>query len=118
MPIERITAVCASKASMSRNWRVAVPGGPTLCHVLPPFVVRSTVPTLPLAHTTLSLTTESPRSRAVEPVGLSCHEKSAACPGEKAAETAAIATTSPINARRFATAREANASARTTPQFS
>ena len=36
-PIERITALLASKASMSRNCKVSVPGGPTLCHVAPPF---------------------------------------------------------------------------------
>ena len=70
-PIERITAVSLSNASMSRNWSAEVPGGPTDCQVAPLSVVRSTVPTLPLAHAALSLTAESPRSRAVEPVGVS-----------------------------------------------
>ena len=71
-----MTAVSASKASMSRNCKVAVPGGPTLCHVAPPSTVRRTVPPLPLAQTTDELTTDSPRSRALEPVGVSCQAKS------------------------------------------
>src|SRR5215211_5835485 len=55
-----MTAVLASKASMSRNCSVAVPGGPTFCQVAPAFVVRRTVPRLPLAQTTSSLTAARP----------------------------------------------------------
>ena len=35
---------------MSRNWSASVPGGPMDCQVAPLFVVRRTVPALPLAH--------------------------------------------------------------------
>jgi hypothetical protein len=70
-PIERITAFCASKASMSRNCNAEVPGGGTFCHVAPRSTVRSTVPRLPLAHATSALTAERPRNPAVEPVGVS-----------------------------------------------
>ena len=71
-PIDWITAWFASKASMSRNCRVAVPGGPTLCQVAPRSVVRRTVPRLPLAHAVVELTAERPRSLADEPVGVLC----------------------------------------------
>src|SRR3954449_939012 len=71
-PIERIRALLGPNASMSRNWSVSVPGGPTDCQVAPRSVVRRTVPTLPLAQATFALTAESPRRLAVEPVGVSC----------------------------------------------
>jgi hypothetical protein len=70
-PIERISAVLRLKASMSLNWRFSVPDGPTDSQFRPWFVVRNTVPRLPLVQTVRSLTTERPRSRAAEPVGVS-----------------------------------------------
>jgi hypothetical protein len=44
---------------------------------------------LPLVQTTRSLTTDSPRSLAAEPVGLSSHEYCRLEPDVKASETAA-----------------------------
>jgi hypothetical protein len=44
---------------------------------------------LPLVQTTRSLTTDSPRSLAVEPVGLSSHEYDPRSADVKASETAA-----------------------------
>src|SRR4051812_45732032 len=76
-PMERITACRAEVASMSRNCRVDVSGGPTDVHEAPPSVVRSTVPSVPLTHATLWLTADSPRNRALLPVGDSCHATSA-----------------------------------------
>src|SRR5829696_6639894 len=102
-----MTAVFASKASMSRNCRFCVPGGETFCQVPPPFVVRRTVPRVPLVQTTRLLTTDSPRNCAVEPVGVSCHEYSC-LPPETAIETTATATTPIRSGRRFTTVREAN----------
>ena len=57
---------------MSRNCSDSVPGGPTDCQVAPRSTVRRTVPPLPLDQAVLALTAESPRSEAVEPVGVSC----------------------------------------------
>jgi hypothetical protein len=74
LPIDWMTAWSASNASMSRNCSALVPGGPTCCHVAPPSIVLRTVPRLPLAHATFALTADRPRRRAVEPVGVSCHE--------------------------------------------
>jgi hypothetical protein len=59
---------------MSRNSKADVPGGPTDCHVRPASVVRTTVPSVPLAHAVVALTAESPRNWAAEPVGVRCQE--------------------------------------------
>src|ERR1700709_1067464 len=67
--MDSATARRASNASMSRNSRAAVPGGPTDSQVRPPLLVRSTVPWLPPAQTVLALPTERPRGRGVLPVG-------------------------------------------------
>ena len=72
----------------------------------PPFVVRRTVPTLPLAQTTRSLTTDSPRSLAVEPVGLSSQEYSRLPPDVNASDTTETATSPTRSATRLNTARK------------
>ena len=76
-PIDMITAVSASNASMSRNWRPSAPGGPTDCQEAPRFVVLNTlparaapVPCQPLTHAVCSLTAEAPRNLAVASVGV------------------------------------------------
>ena len=77
-----ITAVFASNASMSRNWRPNAPGGPTDCQEAPLLVVRSTLPSSaapapcqPLTQAVRSLTADAPRNLAVASVGVgvSCH---------------------------------------------
>src|SRR5690348_7131755 len=52
---------------MPRNSRALVPRGPTRLHERPPFTVRSTVPLLPLAHTTFELMGLIARRSAVPP---------------------------------------------------
>ena len=55
-------------ASMSRKSSFSAPGTVKLDHVVPPSVVLRTVPLVPLAQTTRSLTALTPRSRAPLPV--------------------------------------------------
>jgi hypothetical protein len=54
-------AVSRSNACTSRKSQAAVSGGATLCQVAPPSTLRSTVPLLPVAQTTLRSTTQRPR---------------------------------------------------------
>ena len=76
-------------------------GGGIVCHVLPPSIVRTIVPLLPLAHTTVSLTALMPRNRAVTPLLCSVHRG----PPEAETDTVAIAI-----ARASAPARRNDAS--------
>src|SRR5262245_6108901 len=58
------TASFALRASMSRRSRESAPGIESMRHVSPPSVVRAMRPAVPLAHTTVGLTTKSPRNSA------------------------------------------------------
>src|SRR5439155_20566466 len=52
----------------SRNWSVPAPGTCRNIHVVPPSVLRATIPPAALAHTTLSLTGLTAKNRKVVPV--------------------------------------------------
>src|SRR5262245_35630569 len=93
---------------MSRNCSVAVPGGPTDDQVEPLFTVRNTVPALPLAQAVLWSTAESPRRRAVEPVGVSCQERVLPPPEATASDVTTRAASAASRRIRFATTREPN----------
>ena len=80
-----------------------MPGGPTDCQVAPRSVVRRTVPRLPLAQATFSLTAESPRRLAVEPVGVTCHAKSSFLPDANASDVATSMETATSSEIRFST---------------
>jgi hypothetical protein len=60
----------ASNASMSRNCSAAVPGGPTELQLVPPSVVRRTVPVVPLTHAVWASMADRPRNRSLVPVGV------------------------------------------------
>jgi hypothetical protein len=72
--MERVTADLAEKAWMSRNWNsVAFSGsreGETLSHVVPPLVVRRTVPEVPETQAVLAERGERPRNCCVLFVGV------------------------------------------------
>ena len=67
-PIASTYAMSAPNASMSRKSRDSESGTATRAQVAPPSTVRTTVPLLPLAQATVSLTALTPRRRSV--VGL------------------------------------------------
>src|SRR5262245_1183711 len=58
---------------MSRKSRSRVPGIDFACQVRPPSIVRSTVPWVPLAQTTLESTTQRPRNRVLVPLTWAVH---------------------------------------------
>src|SRR5690348_12154332 len=60
-----MTAVFASKAWIPRKSSLSAAATVITDHFFPPFTVRTTVPSLPLAQITLSFTTLSPRKLAV-----------------------------------------------------
>src|SRR5690242_19761851 len=64
-PMDSRYAVFASTACTSRKSSFSAPATVPGCHVTPPSVVRRKVPPVPLAHTTLALTTLTPRRLAL-----------------------------------------------------
>src|SRR6188472_2274184 len=60
-------------ASTSRKSRLVASGTVRFCQLVPPSVVRSTVPFAPLAHATVPFTALTPRRRAVTPLCWSSH---------------------------------------------
>jgi hypothetical protein len=111
-PIDIATALFASNAEMSRNWRPAEPGGLTSCHVAPRSVVRMTTPSVgvyPLTQAVVALTAARPRKCAVVPVGVSCHEYTRGT--AEASETPTTPESATSRRIRFVTARDHNAEA-------
>jgi hypothetical protein len=70
-------ALSASKAWMSRRSILSASGTCIACQCAPS-IVRSTVPLVPLAQATVSLTTERPRSSALVPLDWACQDWAAA----------------------------------------
>ena len=90
-----------------------MPGGPTLSQVAPRLTVRRTVPRLPLVHTIRSLTADRPRSRAAEPVGVSCQSYEGAAPDANPSEVAARASAAATSGIRILTLRNLTGRGRT-----
>src|SRR5579864_4270823 len=67
-------AVYSSNARTARKSRSLAPSTFDAFQVLPPSMVRSQVPPLPLAQATFSLTAHTPRSEAVVPDSCGCHD--------------------------------------------
>src|SRR5687767_7441048 len=116
LPMLSTNAVCPSNASMSRKSRESAPGTLTTCQLAPPFVVRTTVPPVPLAQTTLSLGTLNPRRLAVVGTGCAIHPCAATDAPPAASSAAAITavlmivrydSTGPSSARGVAVERVA-----------
>ena len=98
----RTWAVAALTASTSRKSSAPVPGTGRRCQVRPPSVVRSTVPSAPLAHATSDDTALTPRSRTVTPLDCGSHVN-----GDVWAIGPAVATASTTTASAATAGREA-----------
>ncbi len=72
-PMLRTWALAALTASTSRKSSASASGTGRRCQLRPPSVVRSTVPSAPLAHATSAETALTPRSRTVTPLGCDSH---------------------------------------------
>src|SRR6185503_11256939 len=91
-PALAITPAPSLCAWTERKSREVKPGTVSTNHVRPPSIDRATVPRAPLAHTTRSLTTLSPRSSASVPLRVYVHCASAAVGRASTASTVSLCT--------------------------